>query len=132
MSDNFLPPEGFSEGSITGRSERRAFLRRAVGVGVPVVLATVRGRSVLAQDVDPTNQTDVGSGCLSWAPSGWLQRDGDVNYNYEQRLRSCEDFANQDVTTEPSSVTEPTSDPLLAPVEEDQGGKGYGQGGKKK
>ena len=40
----------FPEASALKLDQRRAFLRRAVGVGVPVVLATVRGRSVLAQD----------------------------------------------------------------------------------
>ena len=113
MSDKFLPPEGLSEGGIGGRSERRAFLRRAVGVGVPVVLATVRGRSVLANDVviDP-NQTLEGSGCMSFAPSGWLHRDGQDAYDL--RRQSCETFANQEAATT-DSVAEPTSDSLLAP-----------------
>ena len=54
MEDKTLPPEGISGGPTTSDpSERRAFLRRAVAVGVPVVLATVRGRSVLAQTTDP-------------------------------------------------------------------------------
>jgi len=42
-------------------ADRRAFFRRAVAVGIPVVLATVRGRSVYAQ---------TPSGCASCQPSG--------------------------------------------------------------
>jgi len=50
MEDKTLPPEGLSGVPPTqGNSGRRAFLRRAVAVGVPVVLATVKGRSVLAR-----------------------------------------------------------------------------------
>ena len=116
MSDKFLPPEGLSKGGVGGRAARRAFLRRAVGIGVPVVLATVRGRSVLANDVviDPANQTLEGSGCLSFAPSGWLQRDGQDNY--DQRLQSCETFANPEAGVTTDSVTEPASDSLVAPA----------------
>ena len=119
MSDKFLPPEGLSEGGIGGRSERRAFLRRAVAVGVPVVLATVRGRSVLANDVviDPANQTLEGSGCLSFAPSGWLSR-GDSLDDNNQRLQSCQDFANPDAGATTDPVTEPPADSLLAPQED--------------
>ena len=122
MSDKFLPPEGLSEGGISDRSERRAFLRRAVGIGVPVVLATVRGRSVLANDVviDPANQTFEGSGCMSFAPSGWLNR-GDSLEDNDQRLQSCQDFANPDAGVTTDSVTEPAADPLLAP--QDDGAK---------
>jgi hypothetical protein len=46
---------------------RRALLRTA-----PVVLATVFGRSILAQE------TATISGCASIAPSGWLARHPDV------------------------------------------------------
>lgn len=82
MADKTLPPEGLSEeATAQKRSERRAFLRRAVGVGVPVVLATVKGRSVLAQDT-----TESGSGCLSAHPSGWLRQD---NPTYIQRRDAC-------------------------------------------
>lgn len=69
MADNSLPPEGLSGAAQTQTSERRAFLRRAVAIGVPAILATVRGRSVLAQDVEPT-----ASGCASIHPSGWRAR----------------------------------------------------------
>ena len=71
MADNTLPPEGLSGGSAIKLDQRRAFLRRAVGVGVPVVLATVRGRSVYAQDGF--------SGCASTHPSGWLLREDAAN-----------------------------------------------------
>jgi len=65
MEDKTLPPEGLSGASPTpGNSGRRAFLRRAVAVGVPVVLATVKSRSVLARGV---NQSV--SGCGSVNPS---------------------------------------------------------------
>lgn len=70
MADNTLPPEGLSGGAQAhpDASKRRAFLRRAVAIGVPVVLATVKGRSVLAQ----TEGTP--SGCASIDPSGWRAR----------------------------------------------------------
>jgi hypothetical protein len=49
MEDKTLPPVGLSGVPPTSDgSGRRAFLRRAVAVGVPVVLATVKSRSVLA------------------------------------------------------------------------------------
>ena len=72
MADNTLPPEGLSgEPPVADTSERRAFLRRAVGIGLPVVLATVHGRSVLAQEATL-------SGCASIAPSGWRARNPTV------------------------------------------------------
>ena len=46
---------------------RRAFVRRAVAVGIPVVIATVRGRSVHAQSL---------SGCGSLQPSGCVATEG--------------------------------------------------------
>jgi hypothetical protein len=63
MAEKTLPPEGLS-GAQSDSTERRAFLRRAVGIGLPVVIATVKGRAVLAQVTTP-------SGCASLAPSGW-------------------------------------------------------------
>ncbi len=65
MEDKTLPPEGLSGvPSTSGNSGRRTFLRRAVAVGVPVVLATVKSRSVLASGA---NQSI--SGCGSVNPS---------------------------------------------------------------
>ena len=82
MEDKTLPPEGLSGVPATpDDSGRRAFLRRAVAVGVPVVLATVKGRSVLAQGPDDASP----SGCGSASPSGWLNR-GDA----ELRKANCE------------------------------------------
>lgn len=80
MADKTLPPEGLSRGKPIDSSARRVFLRRAVGVGVPVVLATVKGRSVLAVDT-----TANGSGCLSVHYSGWL---GEKNA-HQTRVDSC-------------------------------------------
>ena len=133
MSDKFLPPEGISEGAVpVNRSERRAFLRRAVGVGVPVVLATVRGRSVLADDT-----TASGSGCLSGHTSGWLHRDdGEIG----TRRQACIDGKYIDADGNPlpasgsGSFAEPPVDSgLPAPEESTSGkGKGNGKGGKPK
>ena len=66
MDDKSLPPEDLSAAAEqriadAAVAERRAFFRRAVAVGIPVVLATVRGRSVHAQTL---------SGCGSLQPSG--------------------------------------------------------------
>jgi len=109
MADKTLPPEGLSEEAIAQqRSERRAFLRRAVGVGLPVVLATVKGRSVLADD-----GTLSGSGCLSASPSGWLHRDD----TFVQRRDACigkgytyDDEGNPmppDPLAQPATIPEP-------------------------
>jgi hypothetical protein len=85
MADKTLLPEGLSgDASTSAASDRRRFLRRAVGVGIPVVLATVRGRSVLAQ-----NTTENGSGCMSMHPSGWLSED---NPNYQARFDACQQW----------------------------------------
>jgi len=65
MEDKTLPPEGLSGAPQSpDASGRRTFLRRAVAVGVPVVLATVKSRSVLASSA---NQSI--SGCGSVNPS---------------------------------------------------------------
>jgi hypothetical protein len=109
MADKTLPPEGLSEeAKAQQRSERRAFLRRAVGVGLPVVLATVKGRSVLAQET-----TESGSGCLSADPSGWLHRDGDNIYT--QRRDLCFSRGYIDENGNPGPV-EPGTIPAAEPV----------------
>jgi len=66
MDDKSLPPGDLpvpAEQRIADAAvaERRAFFRRAVAVGIPVVLATVRGRTVYARQL---------SGCGSLQPSG--------------------------------------------------------------
>ena len=75
MDDKSLPPRGLSapaEPSATelapsatelASADRRAFVRRAVAVGIPVVLATVRGRAVHAQT------SPSGSGSLAPSPT---------------------------------------------------------------
>jgi hypothetical protein len=143
MADNSLLPEGISDGDGS-KTRRRAFLRRAAATGLPVVLATVAGRSVLAQDTSVN-----GSGCGSIHPSGWLRRG-----NVEERARACESFENLDQGdqlgvepgTEPLSepsylsepvtepTTEPTTEPALEPLPEAPtgGSKGWGKGGRPK
>lgn len=53
MADKFLPEHDILDTSERPASvedeQRRAFLRRAALAGLPVVLATVKGRSVYAQ-----------------------------------------------------------------------------------
>jgi hypothetical protein len=122
MEDKTLPPEGLSGALQTfDRSERRAFLRRAVAVGVPVVLATVRGRSVLAQGPDDTVN---GSGCGSASPSGWLKREDPA-----ARKASCDAFESSGA----SQPTQPQGAPIdLTPPEDTHPGKGNGKGGGKK
>jgi hypothetical protein len=67
MDDKSLPhgripvPADPSEAERLAAADRRAFFRRAVAVGIPVVLATVRGRTVYARQL---------SGCGSLDPSG--------------------------------------------------------------
>jgi hypothetical protein len=74
MADNTLPPSGLSGVEQDGSPERRAFLRRAVGIGVPVVLATIPGRTVLAQ----TNTIGASGGGASIHLSGWRARNEDA------------------------------------------------------
>ena len=92
MADNTLPPEGLSGASALKLDQRRAFLRRAVAVGVPVVLATVKGRSVLAQGSDDASI----SGCASMHPSGWLSRG-----NAKLREENCTQVDAQSITGDP-------------------------------
>lgn len=96
---------------------------------MPVVLATVGGRSVLAQD----NTSLSGSGCASMHPSGWLMRDGDVAY--QERLESCEAWQENQLAPlqEPVSEPEPVFNFDPEPVEDPtKGGNGWGKGGKPK
>jgi hypothetical protein len=65
-------------------ADRRAFFRRAVAIGVPVVLATVQGRSALAQSPEPSR-----SGCASLGPSGWRVR------TYGDQDSRCNVYDNQ-------------------------------------
>jgi hypothetical protein len=140
MADNTLPREGISRTDGGQPSaDRRAFLRRAAVTGLPVVLATVAGRSVMAQDT-----SENGSGCGSIHPSGWLRRG-----NVENRARACESFENleqvdqfgvepitEPVTeplSEPTYLAEPTAEPTSEPTfSEPTGAKGWGKGGRPK
>lgn len=114
MSDKFLPPEGISEGAASkSLAERRAFLRRAVSIGVPVVLATVRGRPVLAQGPNPENLTTNGSGCASMAPSGWLGEDRNNLEDLRERTASCDAWE----TANPGGVgTSAPAEPIVDPA----------------
>jgi len=65
MDDKSLPHGGIPvpvdpQGADAAVADRRAFFRRAVAVGIPVVLATVRSRTVHAETL---------SGCASCQPS---------------------------------------------------------------
>lgn len=128
MADKTLPPEGLSGAQSTRSSARRAFLRRAVGVGVPVVLATVRGRTVMALDT-----TANGSGCGSMHNSGWLSRDDE----YDPVVRRQECIDNGYIAAEPGDTLaqpDPVFDLTPEPEPDDStgGGKGWGKGGSKK
>lgn len=66
MDDKSLPPGGLPLPAAPHRAEsddagRRAFVRRAIVAGAPIVLATVTARSAYAQTT---------SGCGSLEPSG--------------------------------------------------------------
>jgi len=63
MADKSLPDGNLStsEADEITASGRRAFVRRAVVIGIPVVLATVRGRGVQAQTLSGSGSL-VGSG----------------------------------------------------------------------
>jgi hypothetical protein len=81
MADNTLPPGGLSGADPVDSAARRTFLRRAVGIGVPVVLATVPGRTVLAQEPGPFS-----GGCASTHLSGWRARNPDLEAQCDQQL----------------------------------------------
>jgi hypothetical protein len=52
MADKGLPDQVLSDERESIASERRAFLRRAALAGLPVLLASVRARTVWAQDAN--------------------------------------------------------------------------------
>jgi len=70
MADNSLPERDLSEATSSGEQvsddERRRFLRRAALAGLPVVLATVRGRTVFASQLTASCAASLGvSGCAN-------------------------------------------------------------------
>jgi len=70
MADNTLPERDLSATSSSSEDvkddERRKFLRRAAIAGLPVVLATVRGRTVFAGDLTASCAASLGvSGCAN-------------------------------------------------------------------
>jgi len=68
MADKSLPPENLpTERQKPGVDERRAFLKKAAAIGIPVVIATLPGRPAFAGGWTTPNQT--GSACASLPPS---------------------------------------------------------------
>ena len=70
MADNTLPERDLPASSSTIEDvkddERRKFLRRAALAGLPIVLATVRGRTVFAGQAGPSCAASMGvSGCAT-------------------------------------------------------------------
>jgi len=70
MADNTLPdhdlPEATAPTAEVSDDERRKFLRRAALAGLPVVLATVRGRTVFAGQLTASCSASLGvSGCAN-------------------------------------------------------------------
>jgi len=70
MADNTLPERDLPASSSTIEDvkddERRKFLRRAALAGLPVVLATVRGRTVFAAGQTASCAASLGvSGCAA-------------------------------------------------------------------
>jgi len=70
MADNTLPERDLSASSSSIEDvkddERRKFLRRAAIAGLPVVLATVRGRTVFAGGLTASCAASLGvSGCAN-------------------------------------------------------------------
>jgi hypothetical protein len=68
MADKSLPDRDLSEASSSiegvNNDDRRKFLRRAALAGLPVVLATVRGRTVFASGQTASCAASMGaSGC---------------------------------------------------------------------
>jgi hypothetical protein len=115
MADKTLPPEGLSGAPLTDASARRAFLRRAVGIGVPVVLATIPGRRVLAQDEGPFS-----GGCGSVHASGWLVRNQN---NPDVDLSLCDQ-----PEPEPFELSKPDGG-LFEPAPEEESGLNKTHGG---
>jgi len=69
MADKSLPSENLPSDRLDARvDERRAFLKKAAAIGIPVVIATLPGRPVFARGGGwKPNQT--GSACASLPPS---------------------------------------------------------------
>jgi len=69
MADNSLPDRDLPESASSPEDvsdERRTFLRRAAIAGLPVVLATVRGRTVFASGLTASCAASLGiSGCAN-------------------------------------------------------------------
>jgi hypothetical protein len=70
MADNSLPdhdlPEATAPPGEVSDDERRKFLRRAALAGLPVVLATVRGRTLFASNLTASCAASLGvSGCAT-------------------------------------------------------------------
>jgi hypothetical protein len=70
MADKSLPDYDLSESSApvgeVSDDERRKFLRRAALAGLPVILATVRGRTVFAGQLTASCAASLGvSGCAN-------------------------------------------------------------------
>jgi len=70
MADKSLPDHDLSEPTVAtpgvSDDERRKFLRRAALAGLPVVLATVRGRTVFAGQLTASCSMSMGtSGCAN-------------------------------------------------------------------
>jgi hypothetical protein len=70
MADNSLPEHGLPEATAptaeVSDDERRKFLRRAALAGLPVILATVRGRTVFAGQKTASCAASLGvSGCAN-------------------------------------------------------------------
>jgi hypothetical protein len=53
LPDRNLPPEATHQGEDNPSADRRAMLRRAA-IGLPVILATVHGRTVWAASASPS------------------------------------------------------------------------------
>jgi len=70
MADNSLPDHDLPEATAltpeVSDEERRKFLRRAALAGLPVILATVRGRTVFAGGLTASCAASLGvSGCAA-------------------------------------------------------------------
>jgi hypothetical protein len=70
MADNSLPDHDLPEATVppaeVSDDERRKFLRRAALAGLPVILATVRGRTLFASQQTASCAASLGvSGCAN-------------------------------------------------------------------